>query len=191
MAELKEGPNEEHPEAKQAFLAALRATYSVQHAAAAASIHRATAYRWRAADEAFADAWDQALEGCKDRLEQSLFQRAVDGVEEPVFYKGKQCGSVRRYSDAAAIFLLKGGRPEKYRERAELTGPGGGPLRTESRVDGRVEMVDETAPRTAALLSLLERIGALPAVTCPSEEGGSDAHQPGGVSNPGRSTRCP
>ena len=33
------------------------------------------------------------------------------------WYKGKAGGTVREYSDLLLIFLLKGMRPEKYRER--------------------------------------------------------------------------
>lgn len=57
-------------------------------------------------------------------------RRAREGVDEPVFYQGDECGSVRKYSDTLAIFLLKGAMPEKYREntRMELTGANGGPV---------------------------------------------------------------
>ena len=42
-------------------------------------------------------------------------------MEKPVFYHGEICGSVREYSDTAAIFLLKGRRPEVYRDRTETS----------------------------------------------------------------------
>ena len=156
--------DESKQNAKAAFLAELARTYSIRHAAQAAEIHRATAYRWRHEDADFARDWDAALDGCKDQLEQSLYQRAVEGVEEPVFYKGKQCGSVRRYSDTAAIFLLKGARPEKYREnaRVEMSGPDGAPIETNAKA--QVEVTGDAA-RTAGILALLQRVGAVPAAT--------------------------
>ncbi len=49
-------------------------------------------------------------------------RRAFEGVEEPVFHQGKQCGTIRRYSDTLTIFLLKAHRPAKYRERREHIG---------------------------------------------------------------------
>ena len=49
--------------------------------------------------------------------EDEAVRRAHDGVDEPVFYQGKACGVVRKYSDTLLIFLLKGRRPEKYRDR--------------------------------------------------------------------------
>ena len=33
-----------------------------------------------------------------------------------MFYKGRQCGAWRYYSDALAMFLLRAHRPEKYRD---------------------------------------------------------------------------
>lgn len=38
------------------------------------------------------------------------------------------CGTVKRYRDLLLIFLLKGVRPEKYRERYEVTGDQDRPL---------------------------------------------------------------
>lgn len=54
-------------------------------------------------------------------LEDEAHRRAFDGVDEPVFYKGEDCGAVKKYSDTLAIFLLKAHAPEKYRERQDLT----------------------------------------------------------------------
>ncbi len=41
---------------------------------------------------------------------------------EPVFYKGKAIAAVRKFSDTLLIFMLKGAKPEKYRDKdfAEL-----------------------------------------------------------------------
>lgn len=50
--------------------------------------------------------------------------RALEGWEEPVFHLGVATGTIRKYSDTLTIFLLKGAKPEKYREnsRVELSG---------------------------------------------------------------------
>src|SRR5258708_1551551 len=71
---------------------------------------------------AFADAHEEAC----DSLEQEARRRATEGVDEPVFYQGKECGTVRRYSDTLLIFLLKGALPSKYKDRVEqhITGKG-------------------------------------------------------------------
>jgi hypothetical protein len=116
-----------HPK-KRAFLAALRHTGNVSEAARAARCDRDCYYLWRRDDEAFRVAAESAMEEASDRLEQEARRRAETGVLEPVFHGGKKVGSIRRYSDTLLIFLLKGARPEKFRDRMEHSGPGGGPL---------------------------------------------------------------
>src|SRR5262245_61740375 len=105
------------PEKRAAFLAKLAEGGSVNAAVTAARIGRTMAYEWRAADADFATAWDQAVEAGTDALEDEAVRRARDGVDEPVFYQGQQCGTVRRYSDTLLIFTLKARRPEKFKER--------------------------------------------------------------------------
>lgn len=74
---------------------------------------------------------DAARLEARERLEAEAFRRAHDGVEKPVFYKGKQCGTVTEYSDTLMIKLLQGNIPEKYNRNQssiELTGANGGPI---------------------------------------------------------------
>ena len=47
-------------------------------------------------------------------MEQEAFRRALDGVEEPIFHRGVQVGSVTKYSDNLLQFLLRGRRPNVY-----------------------------------------------------------------------------
>ena len=112
------------------FLAALAATCNVTRACEAAGLGRRTAYEWRESDPEFAARWENARRIGAEALEDECMRRATEGVEEPVFFQGVECGTVRRYSDTLAIFLLKGAMPEKYREKAsmELTGANGGPV---------------------------------------------------------------
>lgn len=93
-------PKKDWPEK---FLKALTTSLGVSGAAKSAGIDRATAYRRRHADPAFAAAWDDALQQCVDNLEQVAADRARSG------------------SDVLLIFLLKAHRPKIYREttRAE------------------------------------------------------------------------
>ena len=44
---------------------------------------------------------------------------------------GRMVGTKLVKSDTMLIFMLKAARPEKYRDRHELTGAGGGPIKTE------------------------------------------------------------
>jgi hypothetical protein len=110
MAQLKKGR----------FLEVLAATGNVQRAARVARCARRTLYRYRACDPAFRQAWEQALGVAMDLvLEPEALRRAVEGVERPVYQGGKQVGTIREYSDTLLIFLLKGGKKEKYAERRE------------------------------------------------------------------------
>ena len=43
-------------------------------------------------------------------------RRRALGEDEPQFYKGKQVGVIKRYSDNLLMFLMKGAKPEVYRE---------------------------------------------------------------------------
>lgn len=63
-------------------------------------------------------------------LEAEAVRRAYEGVDEPVFYQGSECGEVRKYSDTLLMFLLKGMMPNKYRERVDqtLSNPDGSPI---------------------------------------------------------------
>lgn len=121
-----------------AFLSALRESGVVRSACEAARIGRTTAYELRQRDPGFAAAWDEAMEDAADLLEAEAIRRARHGVREPVIYQGRPCGvwvndagevvadgtpgaklvplAVTKYSDTLLVFLLKGARPDKYRE---------------------------------------------------------------------------
>lgn len=77
-------------------------------------------------DENFAEEVELARQKFADTIERAVFDRAVDGVDEPVYYQGKEVGKVRKYSDSLAALVLKRHRPE-YRERqtVDLNASGG------------------------------------------------------------------
>lgn len=122
------GRTERTPEKEAMFLAALSETANVTASAKRAGLARTTVYEWRADNEQFKARWDAAVELGTDALEDEAMRRAKDGVTEPVHYKGERVDEIQKYSDTLTIFLLKGRRPEKYRERFEHTGANGGPL---------------------------------------------------------------
>lgn len=107
---------------RPAFLASLSLVGNVTEAARAAKIDRSAAYDERKRDKQFAQAWDDAMDMAADELELEARRRAYEGVDEPVFGSlggssgSGEIGTIRRYSDTLLIFLLKGARPEKYRE---------------------------------------------------------------------------
>ena len=83
-------------------------------------ITRKTAYKLRQRLPDLAERWAEAIEAGTDYLEDEARRRAAEGVSKPVFYQGEQCGSVQEFSDTLLIFLLKGRRPEKFRDNINL-----------------------------------------------------------------------
>lgn len=105
---------------RRTFLKVLGDTANVRAACEKAGVSRTTAYRIRNSDARFARRWDEAIESSVDLLEIEAARRAIKGVEEPVYYKGKVVGTVKRPSDALLMFLLRAHRPAKYRENHKL-----------------------------------------------------------------------
>lgn len=116
----QEAEKEKAPFWEAAFLEAFAKTGIISKAAEIVGVSRMTVWRRRSSSEAFAKAFEDAQEQAADTLEAEAWRRAHDGVDEPQFYKGDVCGHVRKYSDNLMMFMLKGMRPEKYRERFTL-----------------------------------------------------------------------
>jgi hypothetical protein len=106
---------------KEAFLAAFAEMGVVRYAADKANVARRTVYDWLERDAEFRARFAEAEQQALDMLEVEAVRRARVGVDEPVYQGGRQVGSVRKYSDTLLIFLLKGGRPSKYRERVDVS----------------------------------------------------------------------
>lgn len=117
-----------------AFLAAYRRTCNITWAAKAAGIDPRAHYRWLAKYPKYAKAFESAKTVAADYLESVAVRRATKGWQEPVFYQGKECGRVRRFDGGLMQFLLRGAKPEKYKQSAEVTGPGGGPIQAKLEI---------------------------------------------------------
>lgn len=130
---------------REAFLNALAETASVVKACDVAKVGRRTVYDWRRDDEAFAEAWERALDIGTDALEDEATRRAFEGWDEPVHYQGIATSTIRKYSDTLLMFMLKARRPEKFKDRAqhEHTGQDGGPIEFTFSIDGARSVDDE------------------------------------------------
>lgn len=115
----KPSPPDDWPER---FLAAYGKNGNITRSARQAKVTRQAVQARREASPEFAVAMKAAQEEAIDLLEEEARRRAVDGVLEPVFYLGKKVGSVRKYSDTLLTVLLKGNKPEKYRENVTVAG---------------------------------------------------------------------
>ena len=111
------------------FLEALAETGNVKLSAETACVNRRTAYRGRKSSDKFAREWDEAMEEATDLLKAEARRRAFNGVQEPVFYKGKKVDTVTKYSDTLLIFLLKAHDPAMFRDniKVEHAGSSDGP----------------------------------------------------------------
>jgi len=87
-----------------------------------AHIYFRTVYRWREEDEAFLIAENQARGALADKLEAEAIRRAYNGWERPIYQRGVLVGVERCYSDMLLKMMLGALRPEKYRERVDVSG---------------------------------------------------------------------
>ena len=123
------------------FLAAYAKIGILKFAAEAADIHRSTHNYWLENDPEYATRHVDAAEDAADVVEMKLLQRGTVGCRQfkfhegkPVMWKGKDGTDEERHyfedkiSDACLIVTAKARRPEKFRERHEVTGAAGGPL---------------------------------------------------------------
>jgi hypothetical protein len=113
----------------------------------------------------------EAEEATADKIEREAYRRAVLGVEKPTgWYQGEPGGVIREYSDTMAIFLLKGLRPEKYKDRLEMKGALAN-LDMNLLPDEAIDRIANGEPVTAVLASMVPRAGeAVPGLLkAPSE----------------------
>ena len=92
---------------RNSFLREMRRSANVSRACDEAKVSRGDAFALRTADPDFRIAWDEAECGAFDDLEEEVLRRARDGVDKPVYFGGKVCGTSRTYNDALALEILK------------------------------------------------------------------------------------
>ena len=115
---------------KRGFLAAFAEAGTVLGASEAAGVDRQSHYNWLKDDIDYVEAFAIAKELSIDKLEKTARKRAIDGVEEIVYQGGKEVGKQIKYSDTLLMFLLNGEKPQKYKQRHEMSGPNNGPIVT-------------------------------------------------------------
>src|SRR5690606_30735246 len=107
------------PERKTRFLDHLAAKGNVRAACLRVGLSPEAAYRLRRRDDLFARGWALALALARTRTEQVLADRAIEGVEEPVYYRGELIGSRRRFD--ARLLLAHLARLDKLVEESETS----------------------------------------------------------------------
>lgn len=101
-------------EQKIIFLDELSQHGVIKYACQKAGISRLTFYYNYQSDEEFRRLVDDAFVLGAINIEDEAKIRAVEGVEEEVYFKGEMVGTVRKFSDFLLTFLLKGNFPYKY-----------------------------------------------------------------------------
>lgn len=102
-------PSFEHAwssERKVRFLDRLAAKGNVRAACAFVGMSRESAYRLRRRDPLFARGWAAALVLARDLGAEVLADRAVEGVEEEIYYRGELIGTRRRYDSRLLLAHL-------------------------------------------------------------------------------------
>ena len=116
------------------FLDEYRQRGNVRAACRASGIDRTTAYAWRQENETFKELWINAREEATDLLEEEARRRGHDGIDKPIYYKGKKVDVIKEYSDRMLEILLKANR-KKFRDKVEVTGEDGGPISVVKRIE--------------------------------------------------------
>ncbi|MEL7188336.1 MAG: hypothetical protein AAGK17_02190 [Pseudomonadota bacterium] len=99
---------------KQAqFLRALSSMHCVTDAARSVGMSRQSAYRLRSKlkGKPFDLAWEVAFHHSYDVLAHTALERALNGVEMPVYFQGELVGTYRRFDERLTVALLKGATP--------------------------------------------------------------------------------
>ena len=143
-----------------AFLDILRSTgCSVRRAVKTSGLGRMQSESLRTRVPAFHELWTEAFEEVTDKLEEEGLRRAIDGVDEPVWYQGMEVGSKRVYSDSLLSMMLQGRRPEIYKQRVaqEMSGPGGGPIEMQNMTDEQLDSFIKTKLAECQLNGLIPK----------------------------------
>lgn len=81
------------------------------------AISRIELYRRETQDPEFKKIFEEARSLGISAMEDEAQRRAVDGVSEPIFFQGLQIATVQKFSDQLLMFLLRGRKPEVFKER--------------------------------------------------------------------------
>ena len=101
-----------------AFIEALADTGSVKAAAAAVNMSAEGAYylRRQKGAESFRKAWEVALSLGVQRIEDVAMDRALNGVDVPVYSYGKLVGMRKNYNDRLLMFMLRNRASDRFAE---------------------------------------------------------------------------
>jgi hypothetical protein len=161
---------------QSAFLASFAITARLSLAAKATRINRDLHYRWMKDDPEYPALFAEAKLKAADMLQDEATRRATDGVFEPNVFKGEFVYPVKGYaldavtglpdrdqpiyskkplgvmklSDRLLEFLLRGAKPETYREAPQKIDVQVGPIEIVERLNAARKRVAKPAEEIAA-----------------------------------------
>lgn len=94
------------PDLQAEFVRTLAQWGNVRAAAAQVAVSRAQLYRMRRASPEFRALWDAALVLARPQVEEVLADRALNGVQETVFYHGEEIATRTRYDSRLLLAHL-------------------------------------------------------------------------------------
>ncbi|HEY1267199.1 MAG TPA: hypothetical protein VGH16_08065 [Candidatus Binatia bacterium] len=153
---------------QRAFLAAYVQSLGIRSAARLSGVSRQSHYEWLRDDPLYREHFERAKRMLADSAEEEVCRRAYRGYDTPVIYRGKITGYYKSYSDALAMFMLKGMRPAVYRDNAPL--PIGGP----THINITVKRPEDKAPAAAVEENRVRQI----AIPLPAGEEASAPPEP-------------
>ncbi|MCR9180632.1 MAG: hypothetical protein NXH71_10430 [Erythrobacteraceae bacterium] len=109
------------PERQRGFIEALADTGSVAAACKSVDMSERGAYHLRRQPgaESFREAWLVALDLGMQRIEDVAMDRALNGVEEPLYSYGALIGTRTRYNDRLLMFMLRNRASERFGARID------------------------------------------------------------------------
>ena len=104
---------------QRAFLAGYVRAKGIRRAERLSGVCRNAHYTWMKQDDRYAECFREARRIVADDAEEEVFQRAFHGFYLPIIYGGKIKGWYKGYSDALAMFVLRGLKRGIYGPNAE------------------------------------------------------------------------
>lgn len=121
MADRKPGTDGTRftPQRKEIYLSELRRTGLKPMARLACNMSPSGIIKHRKRNPEFAEAEFNALVEYKQKIEDEINRRAIEGVVKPVYQRGERVGSVQEYSDRLLIELARR-HIEDYRPNVKI-----------------------------------------------------------------------
>lgn len=140
LANLKRDGKQPHEPTellKERYLAGFSVDCTLTAGMRAAGVNNHTVYQWRETDDTFVMRENDLRTQLADRLEGEAIRRGAVGWDRPIYQRGELCGYERVYSDMLLKLMLSALRPEKFRERVDVSGSVEQIVRTVSGFDAR------------------------------------------------------